>query len=129
MFDLHIHTLRSVDSKQTIDEVCESAIQKGLQGIAICDHVDMWFSEKLNTPEAIRLCVQDVRRAKSIYGDRLEILQGMEMAEYLFDPENADRILSLGEFDVILRHARGEARPFYEKILFPYRGNDRQDGF
>ena len=102
MFDLHIHTLRSVDSKQTIDEVCESAIQKGLQGIAICDHVDMWFSEKLNTPEAIRLCVQDVRRAKSIYGDRLEILQGMEMAEYLFDPENADRILSLGEFDVIL---------------------------
>ena len=102
MFDLHIHTLRSVDSKQTIDEVCRSAIQRGLQGIAICDHVDMWFSEKLHTPEAIRDCVQDVRRAREVYGDRLEILQGVEMAEYLFDPVNAERILSLGEFDVIL---------------------------
>ncbi len=102
MFDLHIHTLHSVDSKQTIDEVCESAIQKGLQGIAICDHVDMWFSQKLNTPAAIRDCVEDVRRARAAYGDRLEILQGVEMAEYLYDSENADRILGLGELDVIL---------------------------
>lgn len=102
MFDLHIHTLHSVDSKQTIDEVCESAVQKGLQGIAICDHVDMWFSEKLNTPAAIRDCIEDVRRARAAYGDRLEILQGMEMAEYLYDPENADRILGLGDLDVIL---------------------------
>ena len=102
MFDLHIHTLHSVDSKQTIDEVCESAVQKGLQGIAICDHVDMWFSEKLNTPAAIHDCIEDVRRARAAYGDRLDILQGMEMAEYLYDPENADRILGLGELDVIL---------------------------
>jgi histidinol-phosphatase (PHP family) len=102
MFDLHIHTLRSVDSKQTIDEVCESAIQKGLKGIAVCDHVDMWFSEKLNTPEAIGLCVQDVRRAREAYGDRLEILQGVEMAEYLSFPEKAESILSLTDFDMIL---------------------------
>ena len=102
MFDLHIHTLHSPDSKQTIDEVCESALQKGLQGIAICDHVDMWFSENLDTPTQIRECVEDVCRARAQYGDRLEILQGVEMAEYLYDKENADRILSLGEFDVIL---------------------------
>ena len=102
MFDLHIHTLHSPDSKQTIEEVCESAIAKGLSGIAICDHVDMWFSENLNTPAEIRGCLADVRRAKELYGDRLTVLQGVEMAEYLFDPENAERILSLGDFDVIL---------------------------
>ena len=102
MFDLHIHTLHSVDSKQTIDEVCESALQKGLSGIAICDHVDMWFSENLDTPTQIQGCIEDVRRARAQYGDQLEILQGVEMAEYLYDPENADLILNLGEFDVIL---------------------------
>ena len=102
MFDLHIHTLHSPDSKQTIEEVCESAIAKGLSGIAICDHVDMWFSENLNTPAEISGCLADVRRAKERYGNSLEILQGVEMAEYLFDPENANRILQLGEFDVIL---------------------------
>ena len=124
MFDLHIHTLHSVDSKQTIDEVCESASPKGLQGIAVCDHVDMWFSEKLNTPEAIRGCVQDVRRAKAVYGDRLEILQGMEMAEYLFDPENADAILSLGEFDVILGSVHSV---FFEEIDDSYSRIDFSD--
>jgi histidinol-phosphatase (PHP family) len=102
MFDLHIHTFHSPDSKQTLGEICESALQKGLQGVAICDHVDMWFSEKLNTPAEIATCMEDVRRARAVYGDRLEILQGVEMAEYLHDPKNADRILSLGEFDVIL---------------------------
>lgn len=102
MFDLHIHTLHSPDSKQTVEEVCESAVAKGLQGIAVCDHVDMWFSENLNTPAQICGCLEDVRRARAVYGDRLEILQGVEMAEYLYDPENADRILNLGEFDVIL---------------------------
>lgn len=102
MYDLHIHTLHSPDSKQTLGEICESALQKGLQGIAICDHVDMWFSEKLNTPAEIAACMEDVRHARGIYGDRLDILQGVEMAEYLHDPKNADRILALGELDVIL---------------------------
>ena len=102
MFDLHIHTLHSPDSKQTLNEVCESALQKGLNGIAVCDHVDMWFSDALDTPSQIRGCLDDVRRAKALYGDRLEILQGVEMAEYLYDPTGAEHILSLGEFDVIL---------------------------
>ncbi len=102
MFDLHIHTLHSADSKQTINEVCESALQKGLEGIAICDHADMWFSKKLNTSSEILGCMEDIRRAREIYGDRLEILQGVEMAEYLYDPEESERILNLGEFDVIL---------------------------
>ena len=102
MFDLHIHTLRSADSKQTIDEVCESALQKGLTGIAICDHADMWFSKKLDTPSEIRKCMEDVRRARDVYGDQLEILQGVEMAEYLYDTAESDRILNLGDFDVIL---------------------------
>lgn len=102
MFDLHLHTIRSADGRQTIDEACESAIRAGLEGIAVCDHVDMWFSEKLNTLEQIRRCKEDVRRARKRYGDRLEILQGVEMAEYLYDPALADRILGLGGFDVIL---------------------------
>ena len=102
MFDLHIHTLHSADSKQTVDEACESALQKGLRGIAICDHADIWFSKKLDTPLQISRCMEDIHRAREIYGDRLEVLQGVEMAEYLYDPEEADRILNLGGFDVIL---------------------------
>ena len=102
MYDLHVHTLHSADSKQTLSEACEAAIRRGLEGIAVCDHADMWFAEKLNTLEEIRSCMEDVRRARTLYGDRLEILQGLEMAEYFYDPPLADRIEGLGGFDVIL---------------------------
>ena len=102
MFDLHVHTLHSADGRQTLEEACKAAIAKGLRGIAICDHADMWFSEKLNTPAEILACMEDVRRARRIYGDRLEILQGVEMAEYLDEPEQAERILSQDGYDVIL---------------------------
>ena len=102
MFDLHIHTFHSADGKQSVSQACERALQQGLKGIAICDHADMWFSKKLDTPLQISRCMEDVRRAREIYGDRLEILQGVEMAEYLYDPIEADRILNLGGFDVIL---------------------------
>ena len=102
MFDLHIHTHNSVDSEQTPDEICESAIQRGLKGIAICDHVDLWFIHNLRTEDAIRNCIEEVKKAKAHYGSRLEILQGVEMAEYLYDPVGAERILSLCPFDVIL---------------------------
>ena len=102
MFDLHIHTRHSVDSKQTLDEICNQAIHLGLEGIAICDHVDLWFAENLKTEGAIRNCIADVKKARERYGSNLTILQGMEMAEYLYDPQTAEKILGLGELDIIL---------------------------
>lgn len=102
MFDLHIHSHHSVDSKQTLDEICRQAIRIGLEGIAVCDHVDLWFAEALNTEQAIQNCIADVKNARERYGSRLTVLQGVEMAEYLYDPIRAEKILSLCNFDVIL---------------------------
>jgi len=102
MFDLHIHSLHSHDSKQTPDEICDRAIRIGLEGIAICDHADMWFAEKLQTEQEIRRCIEDVKKAAERYRSHLTVLQGIEMAEYLYDPAAAERILSLCPFDVIL---------------------------
>ena len=102
MFDLHIHSKNSPDSIQTIEEICESAFARGLQGFALCDHVDTWFYEKEDLYTRLQGSIRDVERAKAVYGDRLDILQGVEMAEYLAFPEKAERILALTDFDVIL---------------------------
>ncbi len=102
MFDLHIHSKNSPDSKQTIEEICEAAITQGLRGFALCDHVDTWFFEKDNMYTALQNSIRDVQKAQSLYGDKLDILQGVEMAEYLSFPEKAERILALTDFDVIL---------------------------
>ncbi len=102
MFDSHMHTKNSPDSKQTIDEVCTSAIARGLNGIAITDHVDMWFYKKENTEERIRCCIKDVNAAREKYKDKLNIFQGVEMAEYMYSPVEADIIMTLTDYDVIL---------------------------
>lgn len=37
-FDLHIHSEASHDSRATVEEIIQSAKERGLSGIAICDH-------------------------------------------------------------------------------------------
>jgi predicted metal-dependent phosphoesterase TrpH len=37
-FDLHIHSNHSLDSGLTIDDILKRAVEKDLDGIAICDH-------------------------------------------------------------------------------------------
>lgn len=102
MYDSHIHSKNSHDSKQTLDEICTSAINKGLKGVSVCDHVDMCFSKGLKTYGHMKTCIEEVKAAKEKYKNELKILQGIEMAEYFFDPEEAEQILHLCEYDVIL---------------------------
>ncbi|MBQ8497457.1 MAG: histidinol-phosphatase HisJ family protein [Clostridia bacterium] len=102
MFDLHIHSKNSHDSKQTLDEICENAIARGLSGVAVCDHADTWFFDKDRTYDMIANCMNDIDAVREKYGERLEILKGVEMAEYLDYPERAERLLQAHDFDVIL---------------------------
>lgn len=102
MFDLHIHSKNSHDSRQTLDEICKTAMTKGISGIAVCDHADTWFFDKDHTYEMIDRCMQEIDMARTKYGERLEILKGVEMAEYLDEPEKAEKLLKAHDFDVIL---------------------------
>ena len=102
MFDLHVHSKNSHDSKQSLDEICKSAIARGLSGVAVCDHADTWFFEKDRVFDVFENCMRDIETAEKTYADRLEILRGIEMAEYLDRPEEADRLLGAHDYDIIL---------------------------
>ena len=45
-YDTHIHTLHSPDSIQPLDEICETAIERGLRGITITDHAELWHLDE-----------------------------------------------------------------------------------
>lgn len=102
MFDCHIHTKNSPDSKQLLDEACESAIKKGLSGISVTDHVDMWFHEKENTRERIANSISEAIAAGEKYKGWLSVFKGVEMAEYMFNPKFGEEILSLTDYDIVL---------------------------
>ena len=42
-YDLHVHSNYSTDGEMTIEQACEKAINLGLDGIAITDHLDFDF--------------------------------------------------------------------------------------
>ena len=102
MVDSHVHSLHSHDSQQTLEEIYVSARKKGLKGVAITDHVDMWFYDRENSEQQIRSGIEELKEANKKYGDSFHFFQGVEMAEYCYDPTNAERILQLTEYDVIL---------------------------
>ena len=101
-YDFHMHSTNSLDGRQTVEEACLSAIEKGLCGIAITDHADINFFEKDKTIYRFINLISDIGKAKEKFGDKLEIFTGIEVAEYLTNPEGAEKALALTEYDVVL---------------------------
>ena len=102
MYDSHIHSNNSHDSNQSVDEICRTAIEKGLKSVAICDHADMCFALELDTYGQMKKCIREVNEAREKYKGQLKVFQGIEMAEYYDEEEESKKILALCDYDVIL---------------------------
>ncbi len=129
MYDMHMHTTNS-DGRNTVDEMCGAAIEKDVSGIAFTDHADMNFYEERNTFERIKAAVEEVAAAKERYEDSLSISCGVELGEYLYNPRNADTILYMAEFDVVLGSVHylpnGKWDKPYNRIPFDTTGSDEE---
>ena len=126
-YDMHCHSTNS-DGRQSVDEMCRSAIERGVTGFAVTDHADMNFYESRDTYNRIRKSLADIAQARDTYGDQLKLLRGVELGEYLYSPADADKILALNDYDVILGsvHLVPKARfdrP-YNRIPFSEDGTD-----
>jgi len=127
MFDSHIHSKNSPDSKQTLDEICLAAIEKGVKGIAITDHAHMSpaqarFFGEFDNYNNIKNSIDDTYAAREKYKDKLQIFCGIEIGEYLHDVAESERIMSLTNYDIIIGsvHYVEAARwnLAYSKIVF-----------
>ena len=87
--DLHIHTRISSDADQSIENntlsFCKMAIERGIKHIAFTEHYDI-----IPDPGAITCDILEARNAffcaKEAYGDKLDIMQGIELA-HIHRPE------------------------------------------
>lgn len=102
MYDTHIHTSNSSDCKQPIDTVCKTAIENKMKAITICDHAEVSLFHLHDYFELIKGSIKDVRMAQGKYGDKIKILQGIEISEFFWDEEKLRGFLALGDYDVIL---------------------------
>lgn len=102
LFDYHMHSTYSPDARSTLDEMCESAVRRGLAGVCFAEHVDFDPTDAAYGYINYKRYLSDVDRCRDKYGDRLDIKAGVEVtyqAEFADDIRN---FLDTHRFDHVL---------------------------
>ncbi len=131
--DYHLHSSFSGDSIEPMENMIDSAIQKGLTHICFTEHMDMDFPITKETPENTFLVntdsyLYDLAKYKAKYADRIQILFGIELGlqPHLY------RELSLyarsHEFDFIIgsTHVVNRTDPYYPAY---YEGRNEEEAY
>lgn len=104
-FDNHTHSRFSFDGAPdaTPDAMCRTAIDRGLDGLAITDHLDIngqvegiydWFDHAAQW--------EAVSQAREAHAGRLRLIRGIELGQPLQYPEQAREILDRYDYDFVL---------------------------
>ncbi len=106
-YDCHCHSEHSPDSKLTLREIADRAIELGMSGISITNHLD-YFSPR-SAPERLPVVhsqliksLADITDVKLEYAGRLEILCGAELGAPFRCMNIYAPIISDSRVDVIL---------------------------
>lgn len=121
MFDNHSHTQYSGDipngQGSSVRELCLSAIEKGLEGIAITDHFDIdGIYEGYFPPLDHESIAHDICEAKEEFSGRLKVLHGIELGQPTHMPEESILQLKSQPYDIVLGsvHAVRGIMDFYD---------------
>ena len=122
MHDTHTHTDNSTDCRQTIDELCLSAIEKGISSITITDHADQQDFSETNAFNRITKSFNDTDYAKTKYKDKLKVLKGIEFGGINYATAEEKTILSAPDIDVVIGSVHlallGDIDNFFSHIDF-----------
>ena len=101
-FDSHTHSTNSFDGTHTVMFMCESALQKGLLGIAVTDHFDTDFFGEQHNLQRLEGSYFDVCKARAAFGNGFIISAGLELGEPDDDFALAERALAVARHDFVL---------------------------
>lgn len=102
VFDSHVHTDNSWDAEHSLTFICETAIKKGILGLAITDHCEIneYFDRQGDT--RIKQGFFEILKARAAFGKGLSLSFGVEMGQILHNIELAKRAQALVQFDFVL---------------------------
>lgn len=99
-FDMHTHSESSHDSVCPVSEMARAAEDRGLSGFAVTDHCDIEFCETQDLKKIVNQSVADAKRADET--ERIKVLHGIEIGEFIWHKDVADKILENTDFDVVI---------------------------
>jgi histidinol-phosphatase (PHP family) len=99
--DMHVHSNHSIDSKTTINEMCQAAVQKGFKYICFTEHYDMNPHDDGYNFYNYEKYARDLDKAHETFSSELTILKGIEFGEPHRYPQHFEKILKNG-YDFVL---------------------------
>ncbi len=102
IFNSHIHTAASPDCKENIEDICRTAVDLGISGIAITDHFSGSLYISYNSYDTLKTSYNNAQRMASEYRNQLIVLKGVEFDEMHWCPEYINRVISSFDLDVVL---------------------------
>lgn len=117
LFDSHSHSENSPDGEHSITYMAETAINKGLLGLAITDHCEIQDFDERDYDKRILLSAIGTAMSKSAFGRRLILAFGVEIAQISFDRKKAEELLAHHRFDFVIGSLHGlvnEGFDYYE---------------
>lgn len=102
--DLHMHSSLSVDGKEKIDDICKTAIDIGLETIALTEHFETSSEgpgdgHYFQNEERI---AKEMEQAQERYKDKLEVLYGIEIGQPHLNYDQTVPLVKRHEFDHII---------------------------
>ena len=123
LWDTHMHTSFSGDSKTPPEEQLRSAIEKGLTGVCITDHMDLDFPPVPENPELTgdfflfdpKKYFPAIRALAEKYRDRLTVLTGIELGLQTQAVEKNRAVIAEGGYDFVIGsiHVVDGCDPYY----------------
>jgi len=102
-----------------MEDMLQAAVEQGLAGICFTDHCDLIHFEQPgvrveNCYELWARGYEEIEKVRAAWGDKLEILQGMELSEIVQDQERACEIAKAPGLDYLLGavHAVTDVKDF-----------------
>jgi len=115
LFDSHTHSENSPDGNHSVMCMCERAVELGLSGLSITDHMEANEYEEFGYRARVQQSIFDIQKAQSLLGDRVLISCGLELGQALQNPAAAKEVLGLCDYDFVIGslHALAGMKDFY----------------
>lgn len=100
--DMHVHSDNSPDASDPVMLLCERAVERELMCLAVTDHCEINEFYQAGYGKALKQSYFDVLKAKAVFGDRLCLINGIELGQATQDRETAEKVVGNVPYDYIL---------------------------
>lgn len=119
MFDLHVHSHHSPDSRSTMESMAQAAREAGLQGLAFTEHLEWMPDDEATGFLDFGAYFEELHAVRAQQRENLEVLAGVELGSPHRFPEQARATLSAWLWDYVLGSAHwADGIPGWKTIAF-----------